>query len=72
LDANFVWFAGVDAVHASVDPAAGKRERCNLLDVLATKTSSIWPLTSGAARDVHEVSIAVVKIITVVRCVHIA
>lgn len=47
LHANFIWLVGIDAVHASVDAAAGKRKRCNLPDVLATKASSVWPAYFG-------------------------
>ena len=42
LCADFIWLVGVDAVHTSVNAAAGKWERSDLLDVLASKASSIW------------------------------
>ena len=42
LHTDFIWLLGIDAVDASVDAAARKRERSDLLDVLASKASSIW------------------------------
>ena len=42
LHTDFIWLVGMDAVDASVDAAAGKGERSDLLDVLASKASSIW------------------------------
>ena len=42
LHTDFIWLLGIDAVDASVDAASRKRERSDLLDVLASKASSVW------------------------------
>src|SRR5437763_13951648 len=43
LHTDFVWLVGINAVNGSVDAAAHKRERSDLLDVFVIKASSVRP-----------------------------
>ena len=67
LYADFIWLVGIDPVHASLLmplAANGSAAICWMSSRL--RRAAYGPLTSGAASEVHEVSIAVANIISVV------